>query len=376
LLSMASHPPVSPAFASLLTKVVNTYAQANSGAALPCIQFKKCFEDLFSRELELPGNAKLTAVLKQCPDLRVFQYTPGDKTTFCVECKKATKKPPNPQQLATHMSGLAIASQPPNQQHSSKQVIIQKQVVVQQPAQRTAMVGTVILSIDLSGSMAGTGEKEARDGVRLVLQALADRKSKKDVLAVYGFSNEVAPLQPFGKAHKVDVEAVCEKIRAGGGTALHDGIGVPLDNLNKEQTNRPGRFTELCVFTDGEEAHSNPTLFRDATKLREKLANPGVANVHVTLLHVGSSSSGLAHLQDLAKGIKHVSVVSFDGAKGNIVKAFQRFVVSMGQRVMHIETTIIKSHTAFMTIGDGGGGGGGGGARGKGGGGKGGGAGK
>ena len=219
---------------------------------------------------------------------------------------------------------------------------------------KETMTGSLVLSIDVSGSTAGRGHREILEGIDMTLKCVEERKQPQDVLGVYAFDSTVKLVLPFRKATTVDATELKAKIVPGGLTALMDGIGQPLVNmqthhdelvakLKKSGKKLQPRFHELMVLTDGAE---NASSKFNENSVRQLLQQSKVPNLHVTLIYVASCDNkaederALRSLRAVAQGVgkNKVEVVAFKAAKGNIKKAFAQFITTFTKRVSFEKT--------------------------------------
>jgi len=167
----------------------------------------------------------------------------------------------------------------------------------------------VALVVDTSGSMGDAGKMTA---VHAGLRAFAERLRPDDQVALIGFDNEATVrerLRPRGDGEWL--RAAIERLAPGGGTNLHAGLMLGLDELSR-RTERNGS-RRVVLLTDGiaNQGVTDPArILTDAQRKAEAaidIATIGVGqNLDVALLQrLAEGSRGLFHFvadgQDVAK---------------------------------------------------------------------------
>lgn len=113
------------------------------------------------------------------------------------------------------------------------------------------------LILDQSGSMGGAPIKT----VRAAAQKIIDNLSPQDRISIVSFDHEaqvVVPNQPA--THPDAIKQAIEGIRAGGGTAIDEGLKLGIEEVAKGKT---GTVSQIFLLTDGENEHgSNDRCFK------------------------------------------------------------------------------------------------------------------
>jgi Ca-activated chloride channel family protein len=135
--------------------------------------------------------------------------------------------------------------------------------------------------LDRSGSMQGAKIEKARQAACVAVDQLAD----DDFLSLITFDNETDVLLPpervGGSRHREELKSAIDRIRPGGGTAIHAGVTVGArqirKNLDKERVNR------VILLSDGL-ANVGPSRTSDLAALGRELRGEGIA---VTTIGLG-----------------------------------------------------------------------------------------
>ncbi len=112
---------------------------------------------------------------------------------------------------------------------------------------------TVVLLLDVSGSMEGSKIKQAAQGASLFI----DQMDLADEIHVIIFSNEVIKLPNAGPVggNAESLKAIIEGLYAGGGTALHQAVITGLDTIDELQAQHEAadepRIYGLVLLSDG-----------------------------------------------------------------------------------------------------------------------------
>jgi Ca-activated chloride channel family protein len=121
---------------------------------------------------------------------------------------------------------------------------------------------TVIVALDISGSMKGEKIKSAIDGA----VAFLDQMEPDEHVIVYTFSNNINELQPQGSVGEVreKLRQTLQGLYAGGGTALHQVMIQALDKAAAEQkadlAASKNRLYAIVLLSDGKnEVSGGPT---------------------------------------------------------------------------------------------------------------------
>jgi len=157
---------------------------------------------------------------------------------------------------------------------------------------RSSKVSCVLL-LDTTGSM-----QVALPSLKNAALKLIGELGPCDSVAVYGFSDSVAELQPFTTDKNAAKRAVL-RTRATGNTALYDA----LTRVNRDLSGRSGKKV-IVVFTDGDDNAS--TVTADTAIQRAK-----VAGVPVYTIAQGEAVTHPAFLKQLAGISKATGGVSF-----------------------------------------------------------------
>ncbi len=124
---------------------------------------------------------------------------------------------------------------------------------------------------DVSGSMDGSRIAQLK---RALIEG-SSFISPENSIGLVAFSDEVTvrlPIRPFKLVHKSTFHAAVKGLRAGGGTAMYDGVAVALSMLVEEKRKDPDIKVMLLVLTDGE---TNRGLgFGDMSRIIEGLQIP------------------------------------------------------------------------------------------------------
>ena len=163
-----------------------------------------------------------------------------------------------------------------------REVIVQVEIEARRPdrgGHRVPM--NLALVLDRSGSMQGAKIEKARQAACVAVDQLAD----EDFLSLVIFDNETDVLLPpervGGSRHREELKSAIDRIRPGGGTALHAGVTVGArqirKNLDKERVNR------VILLSDGI-ANVGPSRTSDLTRLGRELRGEGIA---VTTIGLG-----------------------------------------------------------------------------------------
>lgn len=131
----------------------------------------------------------------------------------------------------------------------------QRQLAVAIAAQPGAMTRQVPLNLcfilDHSGSMNG----QPLEIVKQAAIRLIDRLSPTDRVAVVAFDHKAKVLVPNQALDDPDqIKAQIERLQAGGGTAIDEGLRVGIEELTKGRKNA---VSHAFLLTDGENEHGN-----------------------------------------------------------------------------------------------------------------------
>ena len=107
------------------------------------------------------------------------------------------------------------------------------------------------LILDQSGSMGGTPIKT----VRTAAQKIVNNLSPQDRISIISFVHEAQVVVPNQLASDpTAINQAIENIRAGGGTAIDEGLKLGVAEIAKGKT---GTVSQIFLLTDGENEHGN-----------------------------------------------------------------------------------------------------------------------
>ncbi len=163
-----------------------------------------------------------------------------------------------------------------------REVIVQVEIEARKPdrgGHRVPMNLAVVL--DRSGSMQGAKIEKARQAACVAVDQLAD----DDLFSLVIYDNEtdvlIRPERVGNARHREELKSAIDRIRPGGGTALHSGVTVGArqirQNLAKERVNR------VILLSDGL-ANVGPSRTSDLVTLGRELRGEGIA---VTTIGLG-----------------------------------------------------------------------------------------
>ncbi|MGB8167080.1 MAG: VWA domain-containing protein [Chthoniobacteraceae bacterium] len=163
-----------------------------------------------------------------------------------------------------------------------REVIVQVEIEARKPdrgGHRVPMNLAVVL--DRSGSMQGAKIEKARQAACVAVDQLAD----DDLFSLVIYDNEtdvlIRPECVGSSRHREELKSAIDRIRPGGGTALHAGVTVGArqirQNLAKERVNR------VILLSDGL-ANVGPSRTSDLAALGRELRGEGIA---VTTIGLG-----------------------------------------------------------------------------------------
>ncbi|MBT9316751.1 vWA domain-containing protein [Leptothoe spongobia] len=117
------------------------------------------------------------------------------------------------------------------------------------------------LILDQSGSMGGTPIKT----VRTAAQKIVDNLSPQDRISIISFDHEAQVVVPNQLAtDPTAIKQAIEGIRAGGGTAIDEGLKLGVTEIAKGKT---GTVSQIFLLTDGENEHGSNDRCLKLTKL-------------------------------------------------------------------------------------------------------------
>ena len=107
------------------------------------------------------------------------------------------------------------------------------------------------LVLDQSGSMGGAPIKN----VRAAAQRIIDNLSPQDRISIVSFDHQAQVVVPNQLAVSPDaIKQAIEGIRAGGGTAIDEGLKLGIEEAAKGKT---GTVSQIFLLTDGENEHGD-----------------------------------------------------------------------------------------------------------------------
>ncbi len=107
------------------------------------------------------------------------------------------------------------------------------------------------LILDQSGSMGGTPIKT----VRAAAKKIVDNLSPQDHISIISFDHEAQLVVPNQLATDSDaIKQAIENIRAGGGTAIDEGLKLGIEEIAKGKS---GTVSQIFLLTDGENEHGS-----------------------------------------------------------------------------------------------------------------------
>lgn len=107
------------------------------------------------------------------------------------------------------------------------------------------------LILDQSGSMGGAPIKT----VRAAAQKIVDSLSPQDRISIISFDHEAQLVVPNQLVTQTDaIKQAIKSIRAGGGTAIDEGLKLGIEEIAKGKT---GTVSQIFLLTDGENEHGD-----------------------------------------------------------------------------------------------------------------------
>ncbi|MEM1253211.1 MAG: VWA domain-containing protein [Cyanobacteria bacterium P01_H01_bin.21] len=133
-----------------------------------------------------------------------------------------------------------------NQTNSQRHLAISVQAA---SSERPAL--NLCLILDQSGSMGGTPIQT----VRTAAQKIVDNLSPQDRISIISFDHEAQVVVPNQLATNPDaIKQAIEGIRAGGGTAIDEGLKLGISEVAKGKTST---VSQIFLLTDGENEHGS-----------------------------------------------------------------------------------------------------------------------
>jgi len=162
-----------------------------------------------------------------------------------------------------------------------REVIVQVELQARKPERGHRVPMNLALVLDRSGSMQGAKIEKARQAAAVAVDQLDD----DDILSLVIYDNETEVLLPparvGGKGNREELKSTIDRIRPGGGTALHAGVTVGARELRKNFAKE--RVNRVILMSDGI-ANVGPSRTSDLVKLGRGLREDGIA---VTTIGLG-----------------------------------------------------------------------------------------
>jgi Ca-activated chloride channel family protein len=151
------------------------------------------------------------------------------------------------------------------------------------------MPASIVLLLDISGSMQGEPLENAKKGAMTFI----DKMNKWDELEVITFNHQLTNLVPLDRI-SVNGEKGKQKIQtlfADGGTRLFDGMQKGLNSIKKRRQKAPMRRYGLVVLSDGDDTNSELGRY-DFSDSLPKGDNPNVIKIF-TIAYGGKANRDL-----------------------------------------------------------------------------------
>ena len=163
----------------------------------------------------------------------------------------------------------------------SREVIVQIDLDGRRPERGRRVPMNLAIALDRSGSMQGAKIEKARQAACVAVDHLAD----DDYFSVVTYDNAtdilIKPQRVGGRGNREELKAQIERIRTGGGTAIHAGVSLAArqvrQHAEKEYLNR------VILLSDGL-ANVGPSRPADLAALGRELREDGIS---VTTIGVG-----------------------------------------------------------------------------------------
>ena len=196
-----------------------------------------------------------------------------------------------------------------------------------------------VLLFDVSSSMAGS---KCTAMCNQLLHIGRQVLKPYDSVSIHVFDRTVRRILTAKRVREVDWTRLAGQIQStGSGTALYDAVGKGLSTARAFHKNKRQAITELVVFTDGGDRHSQQQSW---ASIKAAITSPGLPNFHFVAMVVGSS--GLGKMKRLVSGVKHAKLLASgeDGANG-VRKVFGKLTTVITQRVTFTETRVAAQAT-------------------------------
>jgi Ca-activated chloride channel family protein len=155
-----------------------------------------------------------------------------------------------------------------------REVIVQIEVEARRPDLGKRVPMNLAVVLDRSGSMQGAKIEKARQAANVALDQLGD----DDVFSLVIYDNEtqvlIAPQRVGDSRHRDELKAKIDRIRPGGGTALH--AGVVLGSKQVRHAFEKERVNRVILLSDGL-ANVGPSRTADLASLGRELREDGIA---------------------------------------------------------------------------------------------------
>ena len=230
-------------------------------------------------------------------------YAVGDLSAEKLEVLEkfaAFLEQPERQKKASEYGFNSAIDHTPSFQMPSGGTLIQAQKLWKEKKDADRPIVAVFLC-DVSGSMGGARINRLKNSLMGGSVFINPRNSIGLVL----FSSKVTvvlPIAKFNLTQKAAFHAAVEDIRAGGRTAMYDGIAVALSLLLKEKENNPQAKPMLFVLTDGETGQG----------LSFKTIRPVIEGIRIPIYTIGYDAN-LPVLREVSSIVEAASINADQG---------------------------------------------------------------
>jgi Ca-activated chloride channel family protein len=125
----------------------------------------------------------------------------------------------------------------------------------------------VYLVADVSGSMQGDKLDNAQQALRVFMEQIVGDMERVGLIRFSTSASEVVPLNELGQ-NRADVNRAIDQLRAGGDTALLDGVNLAYGRL--QALGDTERINAIVVMTDGQENNSRIALGTLVTRIADE----------------------------------------------------------------------------------------------------------